>query len=102
MTAAALTQITHVQHELAVAANTTAFQPGLFEQAQQALVVVGLISLGLLPPGAVAAGMHYHDFAEEPHAMLLILPLDERDFPWTACPSTLWPFLVCGATRSPA
>lgn len=38
---AVIAQVTHIQHELAIAIDTAALQPGLLEQAQHALLVPG-------------------------------------------------------------
>lgn len=61
--AALLTQVTHVQGELAVTVNPTAFQPGVLEQAQQPAVVLGAGTFRLCLPGVVPAGVQPQDTA---------------------------------------
>ena len=57
MLAATLTQVAHVQRELAVAVDTATLQPCLLEQAQKSLIVLGPWTLRRCLPRIVAAGM---------------------------------------------
>lgn len=75
--AATLAQVTHVQRELAIAVHAAALEPGLFEQAQKPLVVLGARARRFSLPSVVAAGVHSHDFAHTAHAMLMFMALDK-------------------------
>ena len=77
MLAAALSKVTHIQCQLAVAINTTALEPCLLEQAQQPLVVLGPRTLRCRLPRIVATGVQLHYLAHAPHAVLLLMALDK-------------------------
>lgn len=77
MLAAALTQIAHVQRQLAIAVHTATLEPSLLEQARQPQIVLGSWAVWLSPPGVVAAGVHLYHLAHAPHAVLMLVALDE-------------------------
>jgi hypothetical protein len=55
--AASLTQVTQVLRHLAVAINRAAFQPGLLDQTQKALIFRMPSAVGLALPGVKAAAL---------------------------------------------
>ncbi len=55
-----LAKITQVVRDFPVAMRRTAFQPGLLDGPEQALVFQGSLALRLGTPGIKAAGVHCH------------------------------------------
>lgn len=56
--------------DFAVAIDPAAFQPGMFDQSEQALIFLGAYRFRLDQPGVVTAGMHLEGLAETPHRVL--------------------------------
>lgn len=80
--AAALAEIAQIFGDLAIAIEATAFQPGLLDQAGEALIflLAGRGRVGV--PGVVAAGMLGHHLAQPANRMLRCMGADERVSYW--------------------
>src|SRR5690606_12426982 len=72
--AAALAQIAQVPRDLAVAVDAAAFQPGLFDQAQHAPVLLGPRRQRRTAPCVVPAGVQPQDAAHaaDPEVLLMV------------------------------
>ena len=100
MLAAALTQITQIIGDLAIAIDPAAFQPGLLDQADQALIFLLARRVRLGFPGVVAAGMDSHHLGtvdgQDADASWAWMNAYLTGIPWQ---STRRPFLECRAPR---
>jgi len=65
-----LAQLTQVVVDLAVAVDLAAFQPGMLDQSEQTLILLGACRFRLGQPGVVTAGMYLEGLAEAPHRVL--------------------------------
>ncbi len=65
-----LAKITQVVRDFPVAMRRTAFQPGLLDGPEQALVFQGSLALRLGTPGIKAAGVHCHHLAQPSNRMV--------------------------------
>lgn len=70
MPATGLPQFTQAVVNLAIAVDPTAFQPGMFDQPEQALIFLGAHGFRLGQPGVVTAGMHFQGLAEASNRVL--------------------------------
>src|SRR5574343_34235 len=75
--AAALTEVTQIVGDLAVAIDATAFQPGVLDQAEQTLIFLGTRRGRIGSPGVVAAGMNGHHMAQPANRIHRFVGLDE-------------------------
>ncbi len=65
-----LAQLTQVVVDLAVAVDPAAFQPGMLDQSEQALIFLLACGFRLGQPGVVTAGMYLEGLAETPYRVL--------------------------------
>src|SRR5690606_22069955 len=68
--ATGLAQLTQVVVDLAVAVDSAAFQPGMLDQSEQALIFLLACGFRLGQPGVVTAGMYLEGLAETPYRVL--------------------------------
>lgn len=63
--AATLVEATQIVSDLAAAADAAALQPGVLDQAEQALLFLGTQRSWLGPPSVIAAGVDGHHMAQQ-------------------------------------
>ena len=77
MPAAMLTQVTHIQSQLAIAIDAATLQPSLLEQAQQPVVISDSFAFWMGFPCVVAAGVQLQHAAHPQDAVDLLMPGDK-------------------------
>lgn len=74
----ALTQFAQICMDLSIAINPTTLQPGMLDQTQQTLIVLGSCRPGLGAPGVVATWMYFQHLAETLDRVARRQLVDER------------------------
>lgn len=77
MPATGLAQLTQVVVDLAVAVDPAAFQSGMLDQSEQALIFLLACGFPLGQPGAVTAGMYLEGLAETSYRVLHLQLADD-------------------------
>lgn len=71
MAATALANLAQVIMDLAIAINTTAFQPGMLDQTEQSLIVFSPSRFRFGQPRVVAAGMNLQRLAKPSNGVVV-------------------------------